>query len=332
MSRGITCPADGTAALRVIVDTELSLGAPGSEIDDGLALAMVVADPRFDLQAVTTVSGNVDAASAAHLVLDLLARLGVSDVVVATGAMSSLCDPVVRRPSVVTTASRLPGGDPGSTDRYAAAEIARRVVAAPGEITVIALGPLTNLAVAINLEPRFVGAVKEIVVMGGTYFNDLSWGSLPSEFNFWLDPEAARVVLNSGAKVRLVGLNVTTQVQLSSAEVHKLRSEGGNFAQYVSTHVQAWIDRLAADYPGDPYTGDSCSLHDPLAVTAVSRPDLLEWRDAYVQIVTHDPIGRGVAVVDRLETPDGRTPNCSVAVGVNAHSVREYILRLIKSL
>lgn len=316
--------------MKVIVDTDLSLGAPGSEIDDGLALAMVVADPHFDLQAVTTVSGNVDAAGAASLAVGLLERLGVHDVPVFVGARSALCDPVGRRPSVPDTQVDL--GADGVASGYAAAEIARRVVNSPGEITVIAIGPLTNLAVAINLESRFAGAVKEIVVMGGTYFRNLSWGSLPSEFNFWLDPEAAQVVLRSGARVRLVGLDVTTQVPLTLSDAQLLQSSSGRFAPYAGACAQAWIERLAREFPGDPDTGGSCSMHDPLAVTAVARPDLLEWQDVHVDILTHDQLGRGVAVADRLDTPDSRSPNCSLAVGVDSRAVREYVLGLIGGL
>jgi purine nucleosidase len=315
----------------VIVDTDLSLGAPGSEIDDGLALAMVVAESKLDLQAVTTVSGNVDAAHAASLVLALFRRLGVQNVPVFTGAMAALCDPVPRRPAnstVVPKDVRLPG----VTSEYAAAEIARRVMDCPGEITLVALGPLTNVAVAMNLEPRLASSVKEIVVMGGTYFKDLSWGSLPAEFNFWSDPEAAQVVLRSGASVRLVGLDVTTQVKLSHADARQLRERGGEFAEYAGECAVAWIERLAREYPGDPNTGDSCSLHDPLTVAAVAHPDLLQWRDVRVDIVTHDPLGRGKTVVDRLDSRESRGANCSLAIGVDSASVRNYVMGLLTHL
>ncbi|AQA03299.1 hypothetical protein BVC93_13730 [Mycobacterium sp. MS1601] len=310
------------AKRRVIVDTDLSLGALGSEIDDGLALAMVVAEPGFDLQAVTTVSGNVDAKSAAQLVLDLFGRWDVSGVPVFTGATSPLCDPRGRRP-VAPSAPNVEGVAQG----YAAAQLARLVMEAPGEITVIALGPLTNIAVAINLEPGFATAVKEIVVMGGTYFRNLSWGSLPGEFNFWLDPEAAQAVLRSGAAVRLVGLDVTTQIQLSRADALRLAGSDGDFAPHIGEHAVAWIDRLAREYPEDPLVGDSCSLHDALAVAATARPDLLDWRDISVQIITDDQAGRGVAVLDRIQTP-----NCSIAVGVRADAVRGYIFGLLDGL
>jgi purine nucleosidase len=315
--------------MRVIVDTDLSLGDPGSEVDDGLALAMVVADPAFSLEAVTTVSGNVDAAGAASLTLDLLERLGVSGVPVYAGARSPLCDPTARRPAVPGVPD---GGDPRVRLGYAAAELARRVVEAPGEITVVAIGPLTNVATAITLDARFAGAVKEIVVMGGTYFQDLSWGSLPGEFNFWLDPEAVRVVLRSGARVRLVGLDVTTQVPLSLADAQGLQEAGGQFAPYAGACAQAWIERLAREYPADPLTGDSCSMHDPLAVAAAARPDLLTWRDVYVDIVTHDQVGRGIAVVDRLDPPNELSANCSLAVSVDTKAVRAYVLGLLAGL
>jgi purine nucleosidase len=316
--------------LRVIVDTDLSLGPLGSEIDDGLALAMVVAEPRLDLQAVTTMSGNVDAASAAFLVLDLFRRLDVKEVPVYRGAMSALCDPVPRRPSILDPQEAR--SIAGLADGYAAAELARRVMEAPGEITIISIGPMTNIAAAINLEPGFAAAVKDIVVMGGMYFQDLSWGGMPGEFNFCLDPDAAQVVLCSEASVRLVGLDVTTQVRMSHSDADTLRTRGGDFAQFACDRVQAWITRLATEYPDDPDTGDSCSLHDPLTVAAVIRPELLEWRAVHVDVVTRDELTRGATVVDLLESPQSRSPNCSLAVGVDFDAARDLIFGLLARL
>jgi inosine-uridine nucleoside N-ribohydrolase len=73
-------------------------------------------------------------------------------------------------------------------------------------------------------------------------------------------------------------------------------------------------------------------MHDPLAVTAAVRPDLLDWQDAYVELVTHDQLGRGIAVVDRLDSAQSRSPNCSLAVGVDAASVREYVFSLLAKI
>lgn len=202
----------------------------------------------------------------------------------------------------------------------------------PGEITIICIGPLTNLAPAINLEPGFADAVKDIVVMGGTCFRNLSWGSMPGEFNFCLDPDAAQVVLRSGASVRLVGLDVTTQVRMSYADAEELRTRGGDFGGYAGTRVQAWITRLATDYPDDPDTGDSCALYDPLTVAVVIRPELLTWRDVHVDVVTRDAVGRGVAVIDRLDSPQSPRPNCSLAVEVDVDAARHLIVELLAGL
>jgi purine nucleosidase len=328
--RGVGDDLPDASVLRVIVDTDLSLGPLGSEIDDGLALAMVVAEPRLNLQAVTTNSGNVDAASAAFLVLDLLRRLEVEDVPVYRGAMTALCDPVPRRPSILNPEQAR--SIAGLADGYAADELARRVMEAPGEITIISIGPMTNIAAAINLEPGFASSVKEIVVMGGTYFRDLSWGGMPGEFNFCLDPDAVQVVLSSGARVRLVGLDVTTQVRMSHSDADALRSRGGDFAEFASDRVQAWITRLATEYPDDPDTGDSCSLHDPLTVAAVISPELLEWRAVHVDVVTRDELTRGATVVDLLESPQSPSPNCSVAIAVDFDAARDLIFGLLARL
>src|SRR4051812_18726930 len=145
------------------------MGSPGSDIDDGFALALALADPGLRVELVSTVNGNTDVDTATRLTLELLDRLGRSDVFVARGASAPLLRDSPRSPEGAEQVLP-PGVDPTGQDvAHAARQLVERVMAEPGELTLVAIGPLTNLAVALALEPRVATAVKEVVVMGGVY-------------------------------------------------------------------------------------------------------------------------------------------------------------------
>jgi len=316
--------------VRVILDTDLALGAPGSDVDDGLALALALADPGIDLELVTTVSGNTDVESATLLALDLLERLGRSDVPVVRGAAAPLLRPDLARSAPAQLVADL--GHRGPAPGYAAAEIAARVVASPGEVVLVAIGPLTNVAAAMSLEPRLATAVREVVVMGGVYLGTTNRLAMPGEFNTWTDPEATAAVLASGARLRLVGLDVTQQVRLAREDAAAMAEGQRPFGRLAGRAALSWIDHLRDTTPGDPRAGDSCALHDPLAVAAVTRPELITWRRARVEVVTGPSVARGVAVADLLTIDDPPEANCEVAVAVDAPAALEHVLARVGAL
>jgi purine nucleosidase len=299
------------------------MGSPGSEIDDGFALALLAADDVFQLELVTSVNGNIDVESATYLSLELLQRLGRADVPVVRGAAAPLVEPEKARGAPREIRDRF--GHHRPAPGYAAAEIARRVAAAPGEITVVAIGPLTNIAAAVALDARVASSVKEIVVMGGMFLGQTNWRGMPGEFNWWTDPHAARAVLRSGAPLRLVGLDVTRQVRLSREHAAVMAAGGRPFGEFAGECTLGWLDRLAREHPGDPAEGRSCAMHDPLAVAAVSRPELLTWSPARVDVVTADDVGRGVAIA-HFGAGDAPAPNASVATAVDADAFMAYFL------
>jgi len=310
--------------MRVILDTDPSMGSPGSEIDDGFALALLVADDVFQLDLVTSVNGNIDVESATYLSLELLERLGRTDVPVVRGAAAPLVEPEKVRGAPQEVRDRF--GHHRPVPGYAAAEIARRVVEAPGEITVVAIGPLTNIAAAIALDARVATSVREIVVMGGIFLGQTNRQGMPGEFNWWSDAHAARAVMRSGAPLRLVGLDVTLQVRLTREHAAVMAAGGRPFGKFAGECTIAWLDRLARAHPGDPEAGRSCAMHDPLAVAALSRPELLTWAPAHVDVVTGDDVGRGVAIADFLLTDNTPAPNAQVATGVDADAFMAYFL------
>src|SRR3954469_17531894 len=223
---------------RIVLDTDLAMGRPGSDIDDGFALALALAEPDLSLELVTTVNGNTDVDNATRLTVELLQGIG-REVEVVRGAGR----PLVRAaPASPAGAERfVPASGPGSPPVHAAVAIVERVMREPGELTVVAIGPLTNVALALALEPRLAGAVREIVVMGGVYLGHTGVAAMPGEFNFWVDPDAAALVLDSGAPLRLVGLDVTRQVRLDRADAARLRDRQRQFAAFAADCTDEWI-------------------------------------------------------------------------------------------
>jgi purine nucleosidase len=316
---------------RIILDTDVAMGAPGSDIDDGFAMALAIDLPDQSLELVTTVNGNTDVETATLLAVDLLDRLGRPDIPVVKGADRPLLRPVHDYPARARAhevRERLAGLKPASG--RAATAIIEHVLANPGEISLIAIGPLTNVAVALALEPALSTAVKEIVVMGGVFLRTTSVLAMPGEFNIWIDPEAAAIVLNSGAPLRFIGLDVTLQVQLTRADADRLKATGRPFASYAGECAHAWIDYLREAYPGRGFC--SAPMHDPLAVAVVSRPHLVTWRPARVEVEVCSDITRGVTVADLLASRHPPKPNCLVATEVDSAAFIDFFLNHVYSL
>jgi purine nucleosidase len=317
--------------MRIILDTDLAMGAPGSDIDDGFALALAHADPEIELDLITTVNGNTDVESATILTGELANRLGLKDVPIVRGASAAYTHPEIKRTPADNVLALRDGAQPPAKG-YAAVAIAEHILAHPGEITLVAIGPLTNVAAALVLEPRVATAVKEIVIMGGMFFGTMPSRDMPGEFNVWVDPEAAQAVLRSGAPQRWVGLDVTLQVRLTREHARRMLDADTPFAPFAGESTLAWIDHIAAHYPGRSEEAGSCAMHDPLAVAVLTRPELCEFREVAVSVVTGDGEARGVMLTDRREGAEPPAANARVAVSVNADAFTERFLGLITGL
>lgn len=320
------------APTRIILDTDLSMGA-GADVDDGFALALAHADPNIQLDLVTTVNGNTDVESATILTGVLMDRLNVNakDTPLVRGAETPMMYSEKRRTPAAHVSAMKNTARPPVEGKYAAVAMAEHIMANPGEITVVAIGPLTNIATAILLEPRIKTAIKELVIMGGVFFGSMYSHNKPGEFNVFTDPEAARAVLYSGITQRWIGLDVTLQVRFTMEDADSLKKSPSKFAQFAGQASATYIDYQAVRFPGRPKM-TSVPMHDPLAVACVSKPELCEYRDMAVDIVTGDVKGRGMMIGDRLELPDPPKPNCRVAVGVNAEGFRNHFLSFIQTL
>ena len=254
--------------------------------DDALALAYAVASPRIDLVAVTAVAGNVGVDKTTANSLSVLDWLGAGDVPVHRGASRPLVRPH-QDASYFHDEDGLGGARlPSSTrsigaDRGPAALI-RLGRQHPGLLTLVALGPLTNLAIALNVEPALPELLKSVVVMGGTF--TVPGNTTPAaEFNIFVDPEAAEQVFSAPfSNLTVVGLDVTERVALT-------RDDWDAVTAADSLPASASLLREVGKFAFSQLGRDQFSLHDPLAVAVASDPTLVDTRDLAIAVDAVEP-------------------------------------------
>lgn len=272
---------------KILIDCD-----PG--IDDAVALLLAVANPRVDLVGVTTVAGNRPIEQVTLNALQLLTLYGAQDVTVAAGSTMPLArEPVFAESHGETGLGGFALPDPSTT---ASAQdgvsflIDTVMACEPGELTIIAIGPLTNLALAVQKEPAIAERVKRVVIMGGAA---LAGNMSPNaEFNFYADAEAAGIVLDAGWSVVLLGLNLTWQ----SAVPHQVLSAIADSDSKIARALEAWINFYAEGETTPDHDGPS--LHDACAVAYVIDPTLVTTRDAFAAVSVSDPWTYGESVID----------------------------------
>jgi inosine-uridine nucleoside N-ribohydrolase len=276
----------GDSPTRVIIDTD-----PG--VDDALALLLAMSSPELKIEGLTPVAGNVPLDLTLPNSLRMVEVAGRTDIPVAVGARG----PLLRR---LVTAQYAHGENglggavfpepklkPIADD---AAIFIRRIVRKyPGEVTLIAIGPLTNVATALNSDPELSGMIRRVVMMGGS----LSGGNITpaAEFNVYVDPEAARIVFQSGIPITMVGLDVTRKTSLTEDHVRILESAHSPISQGA-----AKVARNAVNRHREQGFLVGPNMHDSLAVAAFLDPALLTWRDFYVDVETAGELTAGETV------------------------------------
>jgi inosine-uridine nucleoside N-ribohydrolase len=294
---------------RVIFDTD-----PG--VDDTMALFFLLRCPEFAVEAVTTVFGNTDVEQTTRNALIALDVAGRPNLPVARGAAGPLMRERQRGGEIVhgnngMGGAALPTPSRGAGSWRAADLIADRVMAWPGEITLIAVGPLTNLALATRLEPGIVENVRQVVVMGGAATVPGNESPL-AEANFYNDPEAAQIVLTAGFPLTLVGLDVTLQAVITPPEIDVLRENGGREGAFIGTIIAEYRDRSTTRRGryGVP-------MHDSAAVLYALDPAYFETAHWYVEVETHSPRAAGQVMVDR-RGKWAQAPNADVCLEIDA--------------
>jgi inosine-uridine nucleoside N-ribohydrolase len=261
-------------------------------IDDALALIMALKSPEVQVLGITTVAGNAPVEITSANAIRVLEYLDAKSIPVAMGAASPMNHPL-------ENALNYHGPDglgncdlpPPETPLYSAKAwdfLARLVLNTPGEVTLIATGPLTNLAYAFELHPELPGLLNRLVLMGGAYgLTPYGKGNrtLYAEFNIWQDPEAANIVFNSGVDIFAVGLDVTMDPAacLNSRHLEQIKNR-----HTPAMHLVAQLVEYELKYHG------CCRMHDPLALAVLLDASLLDFTLAKVEVVEGNGWDRGV--------------------------------------
>jgi purine nucleosidase len=295
---------------RIILDTDI-----GTDVDDCLALALLVGSPEVKLEAVTCVYGDVDLR--ARMVLKLLNLRGLSDVPVFAGARK----PLLGLRDIYWEGHEgeglLTSEDASLTPEpeFAPDAIVRMVMDNPGQIHLLAIGPLTNVALAFLKEPRLAQNLAGLTIMGGVLrgMHDLS---LPFvEHNIKCDPEAAHIVFASGAPIHLIPLDTTVQVKVYAEGLRRIRAAGTPFHQAVATQLER--------YPRFRSQGWT-NLHDPLAAAALIRPDVLEFTPVHLDV---ELAGKYTAGATLMRTPTSDFPtNVQAGLRVNVSTFETFFV------
>ncbi len=261
---------------KVLIDTD-----PG--VDDAVALALAFCLPELEVVGLTSVGGNASIEHTTRNLAALMTALGQEQVPLARGAAAQINGAPFEHAYHVHGEGGLGIDLPSSSvapGRLGASDLILKAAREHGAaLTIIALGPLTNLAEALQWDGSGLEGVAEIVVMGGAL---RAPGNIrpEAEFNIFSDPLAASAILGAGVPVRLAPLDVTRQTFLTRERVAELQGRG-RAADLAARLVGAWFE-------GRP-DRQHFALHDPLAVAAAAAPDLLEWEAALVEVETDDP-------------------------------------------
>jgi inosine-uridine nucleoside N-ribohydrolase len=278
--------------------------------DDAVALMLACGHPDLDLLAVTTVAGNVTIEKTTRNALRVLSLVGCDDVPVGVGASGPLERPLhtaedIHGKSGLDGPEEIPEGEIGPDERGAVDLISATLRASPEPVTLIPVGPLTNIAAFLREHPDLKDRVARISLMGGSM--GLGNTTPAAEFNIYVDPEAAREVFESGLPITMSGLDVTHQAGAGPDERERLRATGR-----VGGVVAGFLDYFAATYE-NKFGFDAPPLHDPVAVAAVLEPGLLKTRPMSVDVECGSHLTRGETVCDFYGLT-GKKPNADVGV------------------
>ena len=309
---------------KLIIDTD-----PG--IDDALAIYCALQDQNAEVLALTTVFGNADIDTTTENALRLL-DVFESDLPVYRGAAKPLILPPKEHPAFVHGENGL--GDipqPKATRKEEALSAAQYIVDManryPGEITLVPLGPLTNLALALQLDPTIVGKIKKVVLMGGNLHVPGNI-SAASEANIYCDPHAADIVLGATWPVTVVGLDVTHEVVSTPEYFERLEQRSPFVGKFLNDITQFYLK-----FYQKQYSIGGCHVHDSTAIACALYPEWFEMELGQLRVLS-DEVYRGKLLMRKenglhyRHNPWANLPTQSVAVKVDSVKVLEWMERL----
>lgn len=307
---------------KVIFDTD-----PG--IDDALALLLLAASPEVELRAITVTHGNTSQEKCLRNALQLVELAGIQDVPVIRGAT----EPLVKELSVAEEThgdgglgyAVLPPSTVVAHATRAHDVIIQEIEKNPGEITILAVGPMTNVALALLKKPSIAGKVKRIIAMGGAIHYPGN-ATPQSEYNVYCDPEAFDIVVKAGIDFTLVPLDVTYQCIFTTEHLARISSARDDIKRFIADSTRFYMEFHAShqDIQG-------CAINDPLAAALLLDPSLVTNRDYFLTIELQSPTSKAKTIVDHygaLKT----SPNAKVAMAVDVEKLMNLFITRMNSL
>ena len=322
------------APRRVIIDTD-----PG--VDDAMAILLALNSPELKVEALTVVAGNVEAPQGLQNALKIVSLAGRCDVAVAGGAQHPLDQKLITaqfwhgKNGLANV--ELPPTNCKADRRFGPDLIIEMIHAYPHEVTLIPVGPLTNIALAVSKDPSIVPLVHDIVIMGGSVGGGNVNGA--AEANIYNDPEAAQIVFNAGWTVTMIGSDVGERTLIKRKHLAELRASHGPESDFVYQLADFYLTRSEkSGYPG-------AAMYDPLAVGTVIDPTLVTLKDMHVDVETRGEFTRGETVANRMGSNENNVlhgdhyeiegvielrPNARVALASDADRFLDLFISRIK--
>lgn len=309
-------------AEKIIYDTD-----PG--IDDALGLLLLAASPEIDLLAITVTHGNTSQEKCLNNALKLVELTGITKVPVARGAE----EPLVKELSVAEEThgegglgyAILPKSAISPCSELAHDLIIRLVRENPGEVTLLCVGPMTNIALAFLKAPEIVSKVRRIVSMGGAIHYP---GNVTpqAEYNVFCDPEAFEIVLKSGIDFTLVPLDVTYQCILTTDHLEKITEARSEIRSFIFDSTRFYME-FHEDYQGIK----GCAINDPLAAAILLDPTLVKNRDYYLTIELTSPTSKAKTIADHYGLLKS-APNAKVSMEVDVERFMDLFINRMNRL
>lgn len=251
------CKGGKRITIPILIDTDPAIGIFGADVDDALAILLALNSDELEVDGLTAVFGNTDVNRASRIAKEILTVANRNDIQVYKGAYNASWLGV-RTPAVNF--------------------LINHVMEHPGEITLITLAPLTNVATAILLEPKFIENLKALLMMGGLFFpSNMGFPFLQAEFNFSRDPKATQIVVSQDIENTIIGLDLTTKVLFKDAHFNALKAGNTQITNYLTKKIKSWLVLNKLLMGG-------FNPHDPLCVAYLLNRSLYREITASVEV------------------------------------------------
>ena len=306
---------------RILIDAD-----PG--IDDACAILLALASPELSLEGVSIVHGNCSLEQGTLNGLSVLELGSASHIPLAKGCESPLVQPALLAPETHGNTglgyAQLPSPGSKPIRQHGCDFLIETILASPGEITLVAIGPLTNVALAIRQEPRIVEAINELIIMGGALCHEGNTTAL-AEFNTYVDPHAAHIVFHAGIPTTLVPLDVTYQCILTAQDVEQLQTMDSPITTFIRDATKFYME-YHDDYQGI----EGCVINDPLALALTFAPELCDYQELHVDVDISGGISMGKTLAD-FYNYEKQSANLKVALGVRPRDFMDLFIERMEA-